>query len=108
MTPGYPQVGVAGPIDPVSDFQHPELDFDPLDDTTVSPNNELPPQPVGRMVLNQMPGNFLAETNRPRLADCSKPGSPTTTRRGRLISGRPTRARIPGTNDYIQAGQRTC
>ncbi|HYH11923.1 MAG TPA: catalase, partial [Thermomicrobiales bacterium] len=37
----------------MSDEEHPELDFDPLDDTKVWPENEFPPQLVGRMVLNR-------------------------------------------------------
>jgi catalase len=45
----------------MSDDEHPELDFDPLDDTKVWPENEFPPRPVGRMVLNRMPENFFAE-----------------------------------------------
>ena len=34
----------------MSDDEHPELDFDPLDDTKVWPEDEFPLQPVGRMV----------------------------------------------------------
>ena len=45
----------------MSDDEHPELDFDPLDDTKVWPENEFPPRPVGRMVLDRMPENFFAE-----------------------------------------------
>ncbi len=37
----------------MSDEEHPELDFDPLDDTKVWPENEFPPKVVGRMVLNR-------------------------------------------------------
>ena len=45
----------------MDDHEHPELDFDPLDDTKVWPENEFPAKPVGRMVLNRMPDNFFAE-----------------------------------------------
>jgi catalase len=45
----------------MSDDEHPELDFDPLDDTKVWPENEYPPKPVGRLVLDRMPENFFAE-----------------------------------------------
>ncbi|HVF74295.1 MAG TPA: catalase [Acidimicrobiales bacterium] len=45
----------------MSDEEHPELDFDPLDDTKVWPENEFPLRPVGRMVLDRMPSNFFAE-----------------------------------------------
>ncbi|EYR64056.1 catalase [Actinotalea ferrariae CF5-4] len=37
----------------MTDGEHPELDFDPLDDTKVWPENDFPPRPVGRMVLDR-------------------------------------------------------
>ncbi|WP_433539651.1 catalase [Streptosporangium sandarakinum] len=45
----------------MSDDEHPELDFDPLDDTKVWPENEFPALPVGRMVLNRGVENNFAE-----------------------------------------------
>ncbi len=45
----------------MSDDEHAELDFDPLDDTKVWPEEEFPPKPVGRMVLNRNVENFFAE-----------------------------------------------
>jgi len=45
----------------MSDDEHPELDFDPLDDTKVWPEELFPPKPVGRIVLNRMPESFFAE-----------------------------------------------
>ncbi|MCA2174999.1 catalase [Nonomuraea glycinis] len=45
----------------MSDEEHPELDFDPLDDTKVWPENEFPARPVGRMVLDKAVGNNFAE-----------------------------------------------
>ncbi|GGO61309.1 catalase [Nonomuraea cavernae] len=45
----------------MSDDEHPELDFDPLDDTKVWPENEFPARPVGRMVLNRNVDNNFAE-----------------------------------------------
>ncbi|MEU8201221.1 catalase [Streptosporangium sp. NPDC049046] len=45
----------------MSDDDHPELDFDPLDDTKVWPENEFPPMPVGKMVLNRNVANNFAE-----------------------------------------------
>ncbi|MFV2119454.1 catalase [Streptomyces sp. Act-28] len=45
----------------MSDDEHPELDFDPLDDTKTWPEQDFPPKPVGRMVLDRMPENFFAE-----------------------------------------------
>ncbi|WP_299536888.1 catalase [uncultured Streptomyces sp.] len=45
----------------MSDDEHPELDFDPLDDTKTWPEQEFPPRPVGRMVLNRVPDNYFAE-----------------------------------------------
>ncbi|WP_199432643.1 catalase [Qaidamihabitans albus] len=45
----------------MTDEEHAELDFDPLDDTKVWPENEFPPKPVGRMVLDRTVSNFFAE-----------------------------------------------
>ena len=45
----------------MSDDEHLELDFDPLDDTKVWPENEFPARPVGRMVLNRNVDNFFAQ-----------------------------------------------
>lgn len=45
----------------MSDDEHPELDFDPLDDTKVWPEDQFPPKPVGRMVLNRNVSNHFAE-----------------------------------------------
>jgi len=46
----------------MSDDEHPELDFDPLDDTKRWPEDQFPLLPVGRMVLDRNPDNFFAET----------------------------------------------
>ncbi len=43
------------------DGDHPELDFDPLDDTKIWPEDAFPKRPVGRMVLNKNPENFFTE-----------------------------------------------
>ena len=45
----------------MSDDEHPELDFDPLDDTKLWPENEFPPRPVGRLVLDRMPDDFFTQ-----------------------------------------------
>ena len=45
----------------MSDDEHPELDFDPLDDTKLWPNDQFPWYPVGKMTLNKNPTNFFAE-----------------------------------------------
>jgi len=45
----------------MSDDEHPELDFDPLDDTKLWPTDTFPFLPVGRMVLNRNPENYFAE-----------------------------------------------
>ena len=45
----------------ISDDEHPELDFDPLDDTKLWPKEQFPWRPVGRMGLNRNPKNFFAE-----------------------------------------------
>jgi catalase len=46
----------------MSDDEHPELDFDPLDDTKRWPEDKFPLLPVGRMVLDRNPDNVFAET----------------------------------------------
>jgi catalase len=45
----------------MSDDEHPELDFDPLDDTKIWPEDQFPLLPVGKMVLNRNPQNYFAE-----------------------------------------------
>jgi catalase len=45
----------------MSDDEHPELDFDPLDDTKIWPTEQFPFLPVGKMVLNKNPENYFAE-----------------------------------------------
>jgi catalase len=45
----------------MSDDEHPELDFDPLDDTKLWPTDKFPFLPIGRMVLNRNPENYFAE-----------------------------------------------
>ncbi|WP_169979025.1 catalase [Microbispora sp. H10836] len=45
----------------MSDDEHPELDFDPLDDTKVWPEELFPAKPVGRMVLDRTVSNNFAE-----------------------------------------------
>ena len=45
----------------MDDHDHPELDYDPLDDTKVWPENEFPAKVVGKMVLNANVRNVFAE-----------------------------------------------
>ncbi|MDT0166027.1 catalase [Actinotalea sp. AC32] len=45
----------------MSDDEHPELDFDPLDDTKVWPEDQFPLRPVGRMVLDRNASDFFTE-----------------------------------------------
>ncbi|MBA3246489.1 MAG: catalase [Pyrinomonadaceae bacterium] len=45
----------------MSDDDHPELDFDPLDDTKIWPEDQFPMLPIGRMVLDRNPVNYFAE-----------------------------------------------
>jgi catalase len=45
----------------MDDHDHPELDFDPLDDTKTWPEDEFPLLPVGRMVLDRNVENHFAE-----------------------------------------------
>jgi catalase len=46
----------------MSDDEHPELDFDPLDDTKTWPEDQFPLRPVGMMTLNRVPDNFFLDT----------------------------------------------
>ena len=46
----------------MDDHDHPELDFDPLDDTKVWPENLFPLHKVGTMTLNRAPENFFLES----------------------------------------------
>jgi catalase len=46
----------------MSDDEHPELDFDPLDDTKTWPEDEFPLRPVGMMTLNRNVENFHNES----------------------------------------------
>lgn len=55
----YPEWEFAVQI--MSDGEHPELDFDPLDDTKVWPEDEFPFLPVGRMVLDRNPADYFTE-----------------------------------------------
>jgi catalase len=45
----------------MSDDEHPELDFDPLDDTKLWPEDLFPWKKVGIMTLNKNPENYFAE-----------------------------------------------
>jgi catalase len=45
----------------MSDDEHPELDFDPLDDTKLWPTDQFPFLPVGKMTLNKNPENYFTE-----------------------------------------------
>ncbi len=44
-----------------SDDEHPELDFDPLDDTKIWPEDQLPLRPVGMMTLDRNVSDHFAE-----------------------------------------------
>ena len=46
----------------MEDHDHPELDWDPLDDTKVWPEELFPVMPIGRMVLERKPTNFFLES----------------------------------------------
>lgn len=45
----------------MEDGPHPELDFDPLDDTKLWPEDKFPWLPVGRMVLDRNPEDYFNE-----------------------------------------------
>jgi catalase len=48
-------------VQTMSDDAHPELDFDPLDDTKIWPEDLFPLRKVGMMTLNRNVENFFAE-----------------------------------------------
>jgi catalase len=56
----YPEWDLSVQI--MEDHDHPELDFDPLDDTKVWPENDFPLRHVGTLQLNRAPKNFFAES----------------------------------------------
>ncbi len=71
----------------MSDDEHPELDFDPLDDTKIWPEDQFPWLPVGKMVLNKIQTITSLKWNSPhseqgcssmasifRMIKCSKAG----------------------------------
>ncbi|GIP22600.1 catalase X [Paenibacillus sp. J22TS3] len=45
----------------MSDDEHPELDFDPLDPTKLWPTDRFPFLPVGKLVLNKNPQDYFGE-----------------------------------------------
>ncbi|ADU28300.1 catalase [Evansella cellulosilytica] len=45
----------------ISDDEHPELNYDPLDPTKLWYKDDIPWQPVGKMVLNKNPEDYFAE-----------------------------------------------
>ena len=45
----------------MSDDEHPELDFDPLDDTKIWPKEQFPFLPVGKMTLDRNPEDYFNE-----------------------------------------------
>ncbi|MEC1650420.1 catalase KatX [Bacillus vallismortis] len=55
----YPEWEVYAQI--MSDDEHPELDFDPLDPTKLWYKDDFPWKPIGKLVLNKNPENYHAE-----------------------------------------------
>ncbi|MGW5731855.1 MULTISPECIES: catalase [Streptomyces] len=45
----------------MEDGDHPELDFDPLDDTKTWPEQEFPPRAVGRLVLDRTADDYFGQ-----------------------------------------------
>ncbi|WEK54020.1 MAG: catalase [Candidatus Cohnella colombiensis] len=45
----------------MSDDEHSELDFDPLDDTKLWPTDQFPFLPIGKMTLNRNPVDYFVE-----------------------------------------------
>ncbi len=176
----YPEWDVV--VQMMDDHDHPELDFDPLDDTKVWPEEVFPPRRIGTIRLDRNVENVFAENeqvafgtgvlvdgldfsddkmlvgrtfsysdtqryrvgpnylqlpvNQPRAAvrtnqqggqmarvdevgenphvnyepstmgGLSEAEGPAHDEQGPVLGGRLTRARIPRTNDYAQAGER--
>jgi catalase len=72
------------------------FEFDVLDATKLIPEELVPVQMVGKMVLNRNPGNFFAETER-ILSDTHRPRigffrRPFITGQALLLSGHPTKS----------------
>ncbi|VUT24790.1 MAG: hydroperoxidase II [Candidatus Methanolliviera sp. GoM_asphalt] len=82
-----------------------DLDFDPLDDTKIWPEDEFPLLPIGKMVLNRNPENFFAEVEQVAFAPAVMvPGielSADKMLQGRLFSYPDTQRHRIGTN-YMQ------
>ena len=82
-----------------------KLDFDPLDDTKIWPEDEFPLLPIGKMVLNRNPENFFAEVEQAAFAPAVMvPGiEPSADKmlQGRLFSYPDTQRHRIGTN-YMQ------
>ncbi len=82
-----------------------ELDFDPLDDTKIWPEDDFPLLPVGRMVLDRNPENFFAEVEQAAFAPGSMvPGvepSDDKMLQGRMFSYQDTQRYRLGPN-YLQ------
>ncbi|MGQ5110901.1 catalase KatX [Bacillus halotolerans] len=55
----YPEWEVYAQI--MSDDEHPELDFDPLDPTKLWYKEDFPWKPIGKLVLNKNPENYHSE-----------------------------------------------
>jgi catalase len=55
----FPQWDLA--VQLMSDGEHPELDFDPLDDTKTWPEDQFPPKLVGTMTLDRNVSNFFTD-----------------------------------------------
>ncbi len=55
----YPEWEVYAQI--MTDDEHPELDFDPLDPTKLWYKDDFPWKPIGKLVLNKNPENYHAE-----------------------------------------------
>ncbi|MCV4614823.1 catalase, partial [Escherichia coli] len=49
-------------IEPISEDEVDDLDFDILDATKLVPEEQVPLVAIGKMVLNRWPDNFFAET----------------------------------------------
>lgn len=86
----------------MTDDEHPELDFDPLDDTKICPEHTFPMMPVGRVPAGVNPHVNYEPSSLHGLKEAPKPGKDHTP----YVQGIVGRAKISRTNDYGQAGDR--
>ena len=85
----------------MDDHDHPELDFDPLDDTKVWPEEIFPPKQVGAMQLNRNVENFFAENEQIRVRHRRARRRPRFLRRQDAASAAPSPTATPSATGSV-------